>query len=117
MAYISEREAQAIRGWWWEVQDRAGIYFDLINTKPSQQSLDISATMVRLHDAQRAVQNIICPIEAENVCPLIIESMRLMQISLADLLANYPAESDKSHKASLDKYNDARELMSMAGAL
>ncbi len=117
MTYVSKRETQALRGWWWEVKDRAGIYFDLINEKPSQQQLDVSVTMVRLHDAQRAVQNINCPIEAEKVRWHILESMRLLQISLADLLADYPAKSDKSHAAALEKYNDAHELLSMAGAL
>ncbi|MCA9915191.1 MAG: hypothetical protein KC496_17675 [Anaerolineae bacterium] len=118
MTYISKRETQAIRGWWWEIKDCAGIYFELIANKPSQQpGRDISGDMVRLHDAQRAVQSIICPIEAENIRWYLLESMRQLQISLADMLADYPDESDKSHNNAHDKYKKACELLSMAGAL
>ncbi len=118
MPRINQREANAIREWWALVQRQAAVFIELIAGPPSKvENLNVTAKMVDLHDAQRAVQQISCPLEAEVIRGDILESMRMLQISLADLLANNPHESDRSYKSACDKYNRARDLMSRAGAL
>jgi hypothetical protein len=101
-------QTSSIRNWWANVQQEASIFFDLIQSPPSDRAnLNVTGAMVDLHDAQRAVQKMICPLEAEGIRAYLLESMRMLQISLADLLAHDAEASDISFGKACGHYNQA----------
>lgn len=112
------REATAAREWWANVQRKAKVYFDLIKAAPSSKKnppLDVTSAMVDLHDAQKAVQQLICPLEAETARGKILSSMRLLQIALADLLADNADESNRSYEKAAREYEEALKKMRSIG--
>lgn len=92
--------------WWNDVQPLTGTLFRLIDNRPTDTpDMPVLSAMMDLHMAGQKLSRLSTPSECRTARQHLLNAMRYLQLSMAEIIAHNPDKSDAHYDSARDEYH------------
>jgi hypothetical protein len=98
--------------WWNDARSQTGTFFRLIDSRPTDTpGMPVLSAMMDLHTAGQKLSRLSTPSECREARQHLLNAMRYLQLSLAEIIAHNPDSSDSHYDSARDEYHRLRRTL------
>ena len=101
-----------VQQWWNDARSQTGTFFRLIDSRPTTTpDIPVLSAMMDLHSAGQKLSRLSTPLECREARQHLLNAMRYLQLSLAEIIAHNPDNSDSHYDSARDAYQRLRRTL------
>ena len=107
---------ETVQNWWNDVRLLADTFFDAIHHRPADTpAIPVTSLMVYLHTTTQKLSRQSLPPEGRTAHQHLLDSMRYLQLSLAEVIAHNPERSNLHYDAACRRFQQAQRALHQLG--
>jgi hypothetical protein len=110
------KDYDTVQTWWNDVRLLADTFFNAITYRPAETpAIPVTSLMVHLHTTMQKLSRLSPPAESRTAHQHLLDSVRYLQLSLAEVIAHNPAKSNIHYDAACRHYQQAQRALHQLG--
>lgn len=102
--------------WWADARFLTETFFQLIDNRPTNApDIPVLSAMMDLHTAGQKLSRLSTPSECRESRQHLLNAMRYLQLSLAEIIAHNPDKSDAHYDRARDEYHRLQRVLRHIG--